>query len=432
MKTQITQARSESGSVLVVALVMAMILGISLASYLLLMNHQNKMVVRGQAWNHSLTLAEAGVEDALAHLNRSFGTNNQRGGVNGWSGGIWGPAALSDPRNLAGGSYSASISSGMPIIESTGRVAVANSSQIVERRVRAICTTEFAFRAAMAAKRGITFNGNNIMVDSYDSGLPNIYSDANGKYDFTKRKAGGDIASTEGFIKVGNADIKGKLYTGPLNDGQYSVGAQGSVGDLSWNGPGIQSGWYFNDFNMNFADVDEPYPIAPPPIGGVGGGYTNVWLLTGGKYKVDGNVKVNGPAETIYVAADSTVYVTGTFDMRGKIIVAPGASLKLYCAGLYARLNEVNTGGNAFSFQYYGLPSNQTLTWGGNDEYVGTIYAPQANLFMGGGGTLPYDYQGSCVVNSITLNGIFSFHFDENLKRRGPVSGFVVTKWEEK
>ena len=74
----------------------------------------------------------------------------------------------------------------------------------------------------MAARRDITFNGNNIAVDSYDSGDP-LYN-TNGKYDANKRKAGGNIASTGGFISVGNADVKGKLYTGPINAGQFSVG----------------------------------------------------------------------------------------------------------------------------------------------------------------------------------------------------------------
>ena len=426
MKTRFIQKRRQSGSVLMVALVTSLILGISLASYLMLMNHQNTMVARGQAWNHALALAEAGVEDALAQLNRTFGTNNSRGGANGWSGSAKGPAVLASPRSLSGGSYTAAISAGMPVITATGRVTVANSTKMIERRVRALTTTEPAFTGAMAAKRDIIFNGNNIAVDSYDSGDPD-HSDPDGKYDPAERKAGGDIASTGGFIEVGNANVNGKLYTGPINTGQYAIGPNGSVGDLNWSGPGIQEGWYYNDFNMAFPEVGEPYTTGLPPDSG---GSTNLWELGNAEYKYDGNFAANS-SKIIYVKGEATVYVTGTFDMKGIIVIAPGASLKLYVAGSFARLNEVNTTGNAFSFQYYGLPSNTSLSWGGNDEYVGTIYAPQASLKMGGGGTDPYDYQGSCVVDSINLNGHFSFHFDENLRRRGPVIGYVVSLWEE-
>ena len=197
---------------------------------------------RGQAWNHALALAEAGVEDALAQLNRSFGTNNSRGGINGWSGSVSGPASLATPRALSGGTYAVTISAGLPIITSTGRVVIANSSQNVERAVRVRCAVKPAFEAAIVAKRDIVFSGNKIEVDSYDSNDP-THSTTNGLYNKATRKAGGDVASTEGFINVGNAEVKGKLYTGPINAGQYSVGPSGSVGDLNWNGPGIQTGW---------------------------------------------------------------------------------------------------------------------------------------------------------------------------------------------
>jgi len=35
------------------------------------------------------------------------------------------------------------------------------------------------------------------------------------------------------------------------------------------------------------------------------------------------------------------------------------------------------------------------------------------------------------VVKTVTMNGKFNFHYDENLKRVGPVSGFSVTSWKE-
>lgn len=413
-----------------IALVTGATIGIAMLSYFLLMNHQNRMVHRGQAWNHALTLAEAGVEDALAQLNRAFGTNNSRGGANGWSGAYYGPAVLDAPRNLAGGSYSATISSGLPVITATGRVAVANSSQFVERRVQVFTTTEFAFRVAMASRRGITMNGNNILIDSYDSGDPNHCTPL-GRYDPATAKAGGDVASAEGFIDVGNNDIKGKLYTGPINAGQYDVGPNGSVGSMAWSGPGIQPGWYFNDFNMDFISVDPPYTTGLPP-GPLGGTDTNAWTLGNGQYYYSGNVRMNAQ-KTILVQGIATVYVTGNFEMLGAINLAPGAQLKLYVGGQQTRLNVVNNSpdGNAFNFQYYGLPSNLLISWTGNDEYLGTIYAPEAAFRLGGGGSDIYDFQGSCVVNSVTINGHFNFHYDENLRRRGPIAGFVVSKWEE-
>jgi len=420
------ERRGESGSVLMVTLITALILGISLTSYLLLIQHQHRMVARSQAWNHALAMAEAGVEDALAHLNRDFGVDAPRGGLNGWNGSAAGPASLPSPRSLEGGTYTATISAdALPVVTATGRVRLANSSQFIERSVRVEMTTRPAFVGAMVAKGNIDFKGNNIEVDSYDSGDPD-HSNALGLYDPAKRKAGGDVASTEGFIEMGNADVKGKLYTGPLNEGQYSIGANGSVGDLNWNGPGIQDGWYYNDFNMEVTSVTAPYTTGVLPAGTS----TNKWeLLNGFDYMVNGSVSV-GPQETILVRGNATVFVTGNFEMRGKINIAPGASLKLYVAGNTAQLNEVNTTGTARSFQYYGLPTNKTMSWTGNNAYVGTVYAPQASYKLGGGGSDEFDYQGACVVESVVVNGHFKFHYDEDLKK-SPLSGFAVSRWEE-
>jgi hypothetical protein len=50
---------------------------------------------------------------------------------------------------------------------------------------------------------------------------------------------------------------------------------------------------------------------------------------------------------------------------------------------------------------------------------------------MGGGGSTAYDFVGAAVVGSATMNGHFKFHYDENLTRNGPKSGYVATSWTE-
>src|SRR5512147_2933358 len=75
------------GSVLAVTLVITLVLGIGLASYLSLMRSQHVSSFRSQAWNAALAAAEAGVEESLAQLNPAallFATNMDRG-ANGWS-----------------------------------------------------------------------------------------------------------------------------------------------------------------------------------------------------------------------------------------------------------------------------------------------------------------------------------------------------------
>ena len=58
------------GSALLASLIMTAILSMALASYLSLSQKQSVSVARSQAWNAAIPVAESGVEEALAQLNR--------------------------------------------------------------------------------------------------------------------------------------------------------------------------------------------------------------------------------------------------------------------------------------------------------------------------------------------------------------------------
>jgi hypothetical protein len=435
VKIRFAKKRDTRGSVLVIALAITFVLGLGLASYLLLMSWQNASVARSQAWNGSLALAEAGVEEALAQLNPSsllFDTNIDRG-ANSWS-------LLSDgfyhaPRGtLTDGYYDVAVTADtLPTIYATGYVTIPSLSVTVSRTLRLTTGYGPLFRGSMAARVNVDLKGNNIATDSFDSADPN-YS-TNGLYDPTKRKAGGDIATTQGIINVQNANVMGTLYTGP--GGSYTVGPSGSVGDVAWvtgGNNGLESGHYKNDFNMDFPIVLAPYQSGVPPQGGTISGTNYAWILGSGNYMdsdVGGASFKSG--DIILVTGAAKVYVTGNFQMSSSatLIIAPGASLQLYVGGANTTISTVNNAGNCSSFSYFGLPANTSITLGGNDSFMGTIYAPQADLTLSGGGNNTLDYQGAISVNTIGMNGHFNFHFDENLKRAGPIRGFQITSWGE-
>jgi hypothetical protein len=122
-----------------------------------------------------------------------------------------------------------------------------------------------------------------------------------------------------------------------------------------------------------------------------------------------------------------------SFTGQGKIEIAPGATLKLFVSAPSANIGGngvVNNGGNALNFQYYGLPSNTSLSMSGNAAFTGVIYAPQAALSLGGGGNNNYDFVGGSVTKTAKLNGHFNFHYDECLKQ-GPAREYVITAWNE-
>src|SRR5262245_21218900 len=68
--------RSVTGSVLIITLVLAILLGTMLASYLYWVRTQNALVSESQAWNAALAIAEAGIEEGMAQINVNIGTPN--------------------------------------------------------------------------------------------------------------------------------------------------------------------------------------------------------------------------------------------------------------------------------------------------------------------------------------------------------------------
>lgn len=310
MKLLHLKRAGERGSVLALTLVTAGILGLTLSGYLYLVRSQNLLVAQSQAWNAAMALAEAGVEDAMAQINVTFGTNYISSINANWgaaNGGLYGPRS----NTLTNGSYSVIVIPGSPgpTIISTGTVHVPIMSKPVVRVVRVTTTTSTGFGKAISAQQNIVFNGNDVEVDSYDSADP-LHS-TNGMYYAPSRKAGGDVTTTEGTVTVKNAQIKGKLRTGP--DGSYEVGANGSVGDLNFAGPGIQEGYYDNDFNMEFKQVTPPLTsgfTAPT-------GTSNItYVLGSGGYIINGNLSMK-TGDLMEVLGHAVLYVAGDLNMLG-------------------------------------------------------------------------------------------------------------------
>jgi Tfp pilus assembly protein PilV len=76
-----TPTRRDGFSYLAV-LIPAFLIGTILIAYLQLVSSQNYASARAQSWNASLVIAESGVEEAFAHLNKTP-TNNLASG--GWT-----------------------------------------------------------------------------------------------------------------------------------------------------------------------------------------------------------------------------------------------------------------------------------------------------------------------------------------------------------
>src|SRR5207249_1195526 len=74
MKIRIQKQSAQQGKVMLVTLMVAAVIGATLASYLVMTQNQNVSIYRSQTWNTSMAVTEAGIEDGLQLINRFAGS----------------------------------------------------------------------------------------------------------------------------------------------------------------------------------------------------------------------------------------------------------------------------------------------------------------------------------------------------------------------
>ncbi len=426
------------GSALIATIVITGVIGFSLAGYLDYSKSQNRSVMRSLAWNSTIAVLEAGMEEALAQINVTvLGTEDERERYrrNGWEVDR-SDAVYRKTRTLAEGYYEVEFTKAQPpTITATGYAKVPLTSDSILKRT-VVCTTirDGLFTKGMVAKGVIDMNGNNVQSDSFDSETA-----PGGVYSAGAAKNNGDIATNAGVangLNVGQADVYGHGATGP--GGSIAVGANGGVGEKAWvlaNQGKMQPGWTSSDMNVSFPDVSAPFSGGySTPAAGTVDGVDYAFVLNSGQYQLS-SVSLSG-SKGIYVGGNAKLYVTGDFSMSGmsQIVIGSSATLNLYVGGANTSIGGngiANVSQKACSFAYWGLPTNTSLKFSGNGTFIGTIYAPNAAFTLGGGGNNTQDFIGSSVTGSVTMNGKFNFHYDELLGRIGASRGFVVSSWNE-
>lgn len=418
------RSSGQHGSILVTTILTVAVIGIMVAGVLTLTVQEHRMEVRATAWNAVLPVAEAGIEEAMSHL-QANGPGSAAGGilgvlgVAGWTGS---GGTYSMQRNLNTNSYfQVSISPAIPpVISSRGYHRAPISQSYISRTVQITTTNTPLFTVAFGARYVIDMNGNGISSDSFDSTNPNLST--NGQYDPSKTSTNGDVVSVNGPVNIGNHTIKGDLYLGPT--ATFSSGNNQVTGTI------------YHDFNLDFPPVIPPANFAswsPVNPGLILVGLTpyNYAFFTDGDYTV-------ATSGSIYVAPNVKVRlrVTASNFNPGTVRIAGNASspgkLTVFMEGASSTMGGGMTveSGNAANFTYYGLPSNTSITYGGNSSFVGTIYAPNADLTLNGGGSNS-GLIGSSITKSIQMNGHYDFHFDENLLKSSPPRGYTIASWQE-
>jgi hypothetical protein len=429
------KVRNEQGNTLMLTLVMTLTIGTVLASYLGLLASRYKITMRSQSWNAGVPVLEAGLEEALTHLQNDLNSPT----ANGWTlGTISGQPVYSKQRTLPDGSYylvniynGAVAASNTPTIYSTGFVpSPLNVGTYISRTAKIIGTNQPLYQFAFAAVTQIQMNGNGVAADSFNSSNPTLST--NGQYDATKTSTNGSVASVYGPVAFGNHSIQGSLYLGPS--------ASSTV-------PSSQvSGSIKTDFNGSFPDVVLPTTSwLPGTIANVGGITTTIAGITttiGGTpmydFTTSGDYYINS-STNIQVEAGVTVRLrvdVANFNPGNIHVVSTNGTsgtLILYQVSGTSTMNGNVTvdSGRARNFYYYGLPGVTNITYGGTSMFVGAIYAPEANLTLNGGGNNNGIVGSSLTKSIIAMNGHYNFHFDEDLLSAGPSKVFVATSWKE-
>ena len=433
---KIRSRHNAAGHALVVTLVMCLCIGIALAAYLNLIQSQTSFAVRGQTWNSCMALCEAGIEEAMAHINNPVNTNF----VLTWDGWTRDGTNFTKNRTIGADKFTVVISTNAlvpPVITCTGYVVApvtvnGNSGflaaagpdptvRYIARAVRVTTKRDPQFNKALVAKTGIDFNGNNIVVDSYNSSV--------GPYVALLARDKGDVAINNDVVNagnIGNANIKGKLSVGPK--ATVKIGPNGVVGSVGWHAllkKGIEPGWLRKDMNVALPDVQAPWSggaFMPPEDKGNGWDYH----LNSGNYEVAGDFNL-AAGQRMKVVGECSLWVKGDLALAGYIQIVGGGLLRIYVSDSMTLTATWDKAVDPTDLYLFGLPTSKTVNITTGARFPAVLYAPQATVKLTGGA----NFFGAMVANDITMGGNSQFHFDEALANTKNFRGYVINGWQE-
>ena len=132
------------------------------------------------------------------------------------------------------------------------------------------------------------------------------------------------------------------------------------------------------------------------------------------------------------------ILVNGDVDLSGQaqIIMDPGVNVRMFVVGDGNFTgNGVANPNSPLNFQLYGVKPTGGSTAGafkiaGNGGFRGSVYAPNYNINMVGGGSSDSIF-GAFVGKTVTMTGVQSVHYDEAMGDGGLVSDYRVVSWFE-
>jgi hypothetical protein len=468
--------RSKRGSLLIVAMVLCVAIGVSLLAYMRLGEANMRLSNRALYNNAAINLAETGLEQAMWSINKMVAGGSPWTSANGWSTvdadeayGKW--TGYTYDQNSTGivrvyVLHWEGLSAPKIVARSTITLTGLYQNSTIEKWIEVDLRKRSKFANGLVARNDLTFSGNNASVDSWNS-LPS--SGIETKYSAAVRNdkgTAGSISVGVDAVLVKQADVWGFVATGGVSP---TVGTQGSVlGHDSTTSP-VDPNRVSTDFTASLDPVSNPSGKTAARASSLGAvssdlalpADTDVADADGKYYYTATSISLTNktlsagtatrPSKNVVITVSGGVSIGGG---SGMILVNTGSQLALYVAG------DVDIAGNGVSngtptyhsgnpdaltdsvaqrpinFQIYGTAADadnnaatnsQTIKIAGNGTLSGVIYAPNALVKVNGNG----EVCGSVVAGNIEMTGNAAFHYDESLASEDSGAPFGITAWKE-
>jgi Tfp pilus assembly protein PilX len=471
------RARGNNGSVLIVAMTLALALAALAGGYISLTTQSMRHTQRTFHLNTAFNVAESGAEYAVWCLKNGWTlpSNSWTGDstTRSYIGSVNSPLYTDAQGNKAFFKIRVSAAnSPNPVVVAEG-IVVPMSGSPVSKQIRVRLSTGGLFANGLVAKDRLTLNGGEI--DSYRSSLGDPVSSPRG-YEIT-------VASTAieiGDISLGSAaDIYGSVAIGANSEAGFINTIQGQIlgPDTDRNDDGvIQTGSNLIDTNRIAYDYTQDFPDVTVPdveagtivvtslpdsnsqdiivVGNPSGTPVVRYQLTsvsipngktlmvvgpvefdvstnfsvaggGALVVVDGTTRVSTKSGSIWTNTDYTGTGTAKLYVGGNIAISGNGSLnapyKPEALQVYGTLTKAA----------YDAGGRQSISVGGNGNLTAAIYSPNADIVMNGGGSSGY-IAGAAVGRSVRVNGNgYRFRYDKDLEDLTDGGGFKVTGWAE-
>ncbi|MFA5262552.1 MAG: hypothetical protein WC378_01915 [Opitutaceae bacterium] len=448
MKTQSHRLSSQRGSVLLLALVFAIIIALFLGGYLKLTVSSMDTAQRSFFYQSLLSTADGGIEQALWSVNT--------GGTSAWDG--WSTVSPNGRRTTfdmdLGQNSTAHVnvwveeanptSGTTPTIVAKATVTPPGGGPPMERWVKVTARRQGAFTRGLVGRESVTFNGNGVTVDSYNSDLGAYNAALTGggtnKYD---HGSVGVLNASNGAMSVGNGQVWGVAAIA-ASDATAISGNHAIVGP--YGSTDIVASAVQTNFTATFPDISAPTPAVSYTVGALG---VTTLPRSGDLPNSDGyyyynisGISLSGNASKVLHIDDKVVLINANalngISVTGQASISLGAQgdLQIYTAGTVSIGGNGVTNENApvkcaiWSTLTTASGGSQSISVSGNGVLSAVVYAPNATLSLNGGGSGGAVF-GSMIGKTITLNGGAEFHYDEALGSAGNLGAWTIQSWTE-